>query len=84
MKGVSENDWKAYVERWKIVEKAQREWRREHPPSAAEAFDWCFESLSIYESMHGDPFVKDALTRRKEEEAREAWARLRERWTGDR
>jgi hypothetical protein len=77
---VSENDWKGFVERWRVAEQAEREWRRENPPSSDEAFAWCFESLRIYESMHGDPFVKDAVTLRKEEEARQAWTRLRKRW----
>jgi hypothetical protein len=82
MNGVSENDWKAFAERWREVAKEERRLRRLNPPSTQEAFAWCFESLRIYESMHGDPFVKDAVTLRKEEEAREAWTRLRQRWAG--
>src|ERR1041385_732553 len=82
MNGVSENDWKAFAERWRIAEKAEREWRRENRPSPEEAFAWCLESLRIFESMHGDPFIKDPLTLKREEEAREAWTRLRQRWEG--
>jgi hypothetical protein len=82
MFNVSENDWKAFAERWREVGRHEREWRRNNPPSAREAFDWCVESLRIYESMHGDPFVKDAVTRRREQQARETWARLRQRWAG--
>jgi len=82
MKGVSENDWKGYAERWKIANKAEREWWRKNPTSSEEAIDWCLSSLRLFESMHGDPFVKDRVTRRDEAEAREAWARLRERWSG--
>lgn len=79
---MSENDWKAFAEHWKLAEQAEREWRRKHPPTTDEAFAFCLESLRIFESMHGDPFVKDRLALKREEEAREAWTRLRERWSG--
>ncbi len=81
MNGVSENDWKAYVERWKIANQAEREMTRREGPSPEQAISWCLESLCIFEAMHGDPFVKDPVTRKKEEEARRHWAQLRERWT---
>ena len=80
MNDVSENDWKAFAERWRIAQKAERELTRRNPPTPQQAIAFCLESLRVFEAMHGNPFVKDAVTRRKEEEAREAWARLRERW----
>jgi hypothetical protein len=80
MNDVSENDWKAFAERWREVAKEERRLTRRNPPTPQEAIDWCLASLRMYERMHGNPFVKDAVTRRKEAEAREAWARVRERW----
>lgn len=80
MISVSENDWKAFAEQWRAAAKEDRRLTRLHPPTSQEAIAWCLESLRIYERLHGNPFVKDAVTRRKERQAHEAWARLRERW----
>src|ERR1051325_115195 len=80
MNVVAENDWKAFAERWREVAKEERRLTRLNPPTSREAIAWCLSSLRMYERMHGNPFVKDAVTRRKEAEAREAWALVRERW----
>ena len=80
MKGVSENDWKAFAERWKIANKAERELARRDPMPLQLVISLSLEMLNLYESLHGDPFVKDEITLREEAEVRETWKRLRERW----
>jgi hypothetical protein len=81
MNGVQEkNDWKAFVERWRIAEKAERELARRDPMRPELAIELSLEMLNLYESLHGNPFVKDPITLREEEEVRQAWKRLRERW----
>ena len=77
---VSENDWKTFVEQHRAAEKAEREWLKHNPTTSKAAISACLEILRIYESLHGSPFIKDAVTLRKEKEAQEAWVRLRERW----
>ena len=80
MIGVSENDWKRFVENWRAAEAADREWLRKNPTSPQQAIAWSLELLNIREALHGNPFAKDAITLREEEEVRRTWARLRERW----
>src|ERR1041384_4100180 len=55
MNGVSENDWKAFAERWREVAREERRLTRLNPPSRQEAIDWCLASLRMYERMHGSP-----------------------------
>ena len=80
MKGVSENDWKAFAESRRAAEKAERELARRDPMPLQLAISLSLEMLNLYESLHGDPFVKDEITLREEAEVRETWKRLRERW----
>ena len=80
MIGVSENNWKAFVEQRRAAAKAEREWLKKNPTTPQQAIASSLELLNIYESLHGDPFVKDEITLREEEEARQAWKRLYERW----
>ena len=80
MIGVSENDWKAFVEQRTAAAKAEREWLKKNPTTPQQAIALSLELLNIYESLHGNPFVKDEITLREEEEARQAWKRLYERW----
>jgi len=80
MKGVSENDWKRFVEERRAAAKAERELARKDPMPLPLAISLSLEMLNLYESMHGDPFVKDEITLREEAEVRETWKRLRERW----
>ena len=81
MNEVSENDWEAFVEQHRAAAKAELDATRRNPNTSQQAIAWCLESLRLYESLHGNPFVKDAVTLRKEEHARQAWVRLRKRWT---
>jgi hypothetical protein len=80
MNGVMENDWKAFAERWREAAKEERRLTRLNPPTADQASAACLELLTIYESLHGNPFVKDSVTLRKERDAQQAWLRLRQRW----
>ena len=80
MKGVSENDWKAFVEQRRAVEKRERELARQNPMPLPLVISLSLEMLNLYEALHGNPFVKDEITLREEAEVRETWKRLRERW----
>ena len=80
MTSVNENDWKTFVEQRTAAAKAEREIARLDPLSRELAVELSLELLTIYESLHGDPFIKDAITLRDEEEVRQTWKRLRERW----
>ena len=75
-----QNDWKTFVENRRAAAKAEREWLRKNPPAPEQAIAWSLELLNIYEYLHGNPFLKDDITLREEEEVRETWRRLRERW----
>lgn len=75
-----ENDWKRFVEERRAVARVERELLRKNPPTTREAVAHALELLNIYESLHGDPFVKDEITLREEQEVRETWKRLVERW----
>ena len=77
---VSENDWKGFVERRRAAAKAERELARRDPMPPELAISLSLEMLNLYESLHGNPFVKDEITLREEEEVRQTWKRLRERW----
>jgi hypothetical protein len=80
MKGVSENDWKAFVDQRRAGAKRERELARRDPMPRELVISLSLEMLNLYESLHGDPFVKDEIDRREEEEVRATWRRLRERW----
>jgi hypothetical protein len=80
MNGVQENDWKTFVEQRRAAAKAERELARRDPMRPELAIALSLEMLNLYESLHGNPFVKDEITLREEEEVRRTWQRLRERW----
>src|SRR5438874_5250133 len=63
MNDVSENDWKTFVEQRRAAAKAEREWLKENPTTPQQAIALSLELLNIYESLHGNPFVKDEITR---------------------
>ena len=77
---MSENDWKRFVDERRAVARIERQLLRQNPPTPEQAVADALELLNIYESLHGDPFVKDEITLREEEQVRETWARLIERW----
>ena len=80
MIGVSENDWKTFVANWRAADAADRQWQRQNPVSPQQAIAFSLELLNIREALHGDPFIKDEIRLKEEQEVRETWKRLRERW----
>ena len=84
MNGVSENDWKRFVEERQAAARHEREVARANPMPLPLVISLSLEMLDLYEALHGNPFVKDAITLREEEEVRRTWKRLRERWPNGR
>ncbi|HUP48358.1 MAG TPA: hypothetical protein VNA04_06170 [Thermoanaerobaculia bacterium] len=75
------SDIRRWVENHRAAARREEAERRGRPLPPGQAFRWAMELLRIHEALHGSPFGRrDPVAEREDAQAREAWARLRERW----
>lgn len=74
------NDIRRWVENHRAAAK-ERELAREQRLTPQQSFAAAMALLVFDEAMNGSPFGRvDPVSEREDEEARAAWAKLRERW----
>ena len=75
------DDIRKWDANFRAVAAREREDAAAHPLTPNEAFDAALALLVLDEQLNGSPFERfDPVSEREDEQAREAWAKLRARW----
>jgi hypothetical protein len=77
---VGENDRERSRNLRHQANEVEREWLVRHPVTAQEAVEAARSLRPLFDRLKHNPFVKSPKTLWEEEQVRQAWARIRERW----
>ena len=74
-------DLKRWIENQRASAAREREYMRQNPPTAAEAWASAMALLNLDEQLNGPPFQRpDPVSDREDAAMWEAWAKLRKGW----
>jgi hypothetical protein len=81
MAGVNPDDIRKWDANFRAAAEIERADAAAHPLTPQQAFAAAMELLNLDEQLNGSPFERfDPVSEREDEEAREAWVKLRARW----
>lgn len=81
MSDMNPDDIRKWDANFRAASEREREEAAENPLTPQEAFAAAMALLVLDEQLNGSPFERfDPVSEREDEEAREAWVKLRARW----